>query len=125
LLYSSAQMERASRQYPRAKVFATARCSYGRKFGESTRVEAKVVCVGEGGVMLRTTTAIPTNESVHLTFMLAGSGLQVDSMASVRWWRKAPGGEREVGLQFQTPHRGVAAYVEKRLAVKRALDRAL
>jgi hypothetical protein len=34
------------------------------------------------------------------------------------------GGEREVGLQFHAPHAGVAAYIEKRLATRRALEKA-
>jgi hypothetical protein len=56
--------------------------------------------------------------------MLAGSGLCVESVAHVRWWRKTAAGDREVGLQFQAPHAGVGAYIEKRLAMRRALEKA-
>ncbi len=92
--------------------------------GESTRIEAKVVSVGEGGCMLRTASQIPTDGPIHLSFMLAGSGVVVESLATVRWWRKTPEGEREVGLQFAAPHPGVASYIEKRLAMRKALEKA-
>ncbi len=112
-------MPEHERRYPRSKVFATASCSFGRSFGESTSVDCQVLSVSEGGVMLRSSVDLPTGGPVHVRFMLSGAGLLVQSAAQVRWWRTTSDGKRDVGLQFESPHPGIAAYVERRSQARR------
>ena len=114
----------AARKYPRARVAISTSCSYSAKGTAATRVPATVVWVGEGGVMLRTGHTIPGDARVRLSFTLPGAGVNVDSAASIRWWRKTADGDREVGLQFESPHAAVGSYVARRLALRHALEKA-